>query len=581
MSSSTPSAIQKEPGPNDGREVEWQLACTDLASVRQWLADHGAIDGLVLEPRSTLQILDIYLDTDDWRIHRAGFALRIRSGSGKSQATLKSLKSASTAVADRRELNETLENSERESIRRLIGPVGQRIHALSGARALLPLFELRTSRQRYAIHREDEAHQLGEIALDESTISRPNGAPQTSMQRVEVEALTEAREPLQSLVKTLQRNCALETAIDSKFAHGLKSLGLVPEPAPEFAPTAVSASMTLVEVALANLRRQLSAWHLHEPGARLGDDPEELHDLRVAGRRLEATLRQFRSSLPAPFLRIRRTLKTVMRALGHTRDLDVALSELEMFRRKMPKSERDSVEPLKQHLMSERDQARARMLSVLDSIWVQKNLQELASLLAAPPATSQESSPELALNVSPELIRRRYRKLRKGADRLKSDSSTEAYHSVRGQLKKLRYTMEAVAVIYGKTADGMLRALRRWQEKLGVQQDADVASHRLKAIAGAPPKSIPPETLFLMGRLAEHYASVAARARKRYTKAYRKVRARWKKLRTTLEESAANDARKVPDAGPVIRNAGGPQSEQAPAIVTSRSQDRPSNDPSQ
>ena len=561
--------------------MEWQLACSDLASVRQWLADHGAVNGLVLEPRSTLQILDVYLDTDDWRIHRAGFALRIRSGSGKSQATLKSLKSASTAVADRRELNETLENSGRESIRQSIGPVGKRIHALSGARELLPLFELRTSRQRYAIHREDEAQQLGEIALDESVISPPNGAPQTSMQRVEVEALTEEHEPLQSLVKTLQRHCALETALDTKFAHGLKSLGIVPDPAQEFAPTAVSASMTMAEVALANLRRHLSAWHRHEPGARLGEDPEELHDLRVAGRRLEATLRQFRSSLPPPFLRIRRTLKTVMRALGQTRDLDVALIELERFRRKMPKSDRDSVEPLKQHLARERDQARARMLSILDSIWVQKNLQEFASLLTAPSATSEQSSPELALNVAPELIRRRYRKLRKGADCLKSDSSTDAYHAVRGQLKKLRYTLEAMAAIYGKTADGLLRSLRRWQEKLGVQQDADVASHRLKAIASASPKGIPPETLFLMGRLAEHYASVAARARKRYAKAYRKVRGRWKKLRTALEGSPANDARESSDAGPVIRNVGEPQSEQASAIATSRSQEPPSNDPTQ
>jgi len=572
--SSTPSALQQQPGPGDGREVEWQLACTDLASVRQWLSDHSAIDGLVLEPRSSLQILDIYLDTEDWRIHRAGFALRIRSSSGKSQATLKSLKSASTVVADRRELNEALESCERESIRQLIGPVGRRVHALSGARALLPLFELRTSRQRYAIHREDEPQQLGEIALDESVISRPNGAPQTSMLRVEVEALTDAHEPLHSLVKTLQRRCALETAIDTKFAHGLKSLGLVPESAPVFAPTAVSASMTMVEVALATLRRHLSAWHIHEPGARLGDDPEELHDLRVAGRRLEATLGQLRCSLPAPFLRIRRTLKTVMRALGQTRDLDVALAELEIFRRKMPKSDRDSVEPLKRHLVSERDQARARMLSVLDSIWVQKNLQELASLLASPPASARPPASELALTVSPQLIRRRYRKLRKRAELLRSDSSTEAYHAVRGRLKKLRYTLEAVAVIYGKPADGLLRALRRWQEKLGVQQDADVASRRLKAIASAPLKDIPPETLFLMGRLAEHYASNAARARKRHTKAYRAVRARWKKLRARLEDSAANDGQEPPCAGAADRTAGGSRSEQASAIVTSRPQER-------
>jgi len=85
----------------NGREVEWQLACTDLKSVRRWLADHGTIDGLVLEPRTTLQIFDTYLDTEDWRIHRAGFALRIRSGTGKPQATLKSLHSASAELADR------------------------------------------------------------------------------------------------------------------------------------------------------------------------------------------------------------------------------------------------------------------------------------------------------------------------------------------------------------------------------------------------------------------------------------------------------------------------------------------------
>jgi triphosphatase len=550
MSSGTPSARQLEPGQKDGREVEWQLACTDLGSVRRWLADHLTIDGLVLEPRSTLQIFDTYLDTDDWRIHRAGFALRIRSESGKSEATLKSLHSASAEVADRRELSETLENSESDSIRQSIGPVGTRVHAVSGAHALLPLFEVRTSRQRFSIRREDEAKQLGEIALDETVISRPHGEPQTSMQRVEVEALTEAHEPLQSLVKTLRGDCALEAASDTKYSQGLKSVGLAPGPAPEFAPTAVDASMSMVAVALANLRRYLSAWHVHEPGARLGDNPEELHDLRIAGRRLDAILRQFRSSLPASFLRLRPTLKKVLRALGDARDLDVALSELETFSRKLPQSDRESVEPLKQHLVLERGRARARMLSVLDSVSVQKDLQDLTSLLTTHSAASQPSSLELALNVAPELIRRRYRKVRKGADLLTTDSSMEAYHAVRGHVKKLRYALEAVAVLYGKPADEMLRAMRRWQEKLGVQQDAAVASRRLRALASAPPKGIPPKTLFLMGRLAEHYASAAVRARKLNAKGYRKVRGRWKRLRMKFEDSAVADAPKLPDSRP-------------------------------
>src|ERR1700733_3543436 len=243
MSSSNHSTVREEPRHKDGREVEWQLASTDLGSVRRWLADHGRIDGLLLEPRSTLQILDTYLDTDDWRIHRAGFALRIRSESGKAEATLKSLHSASTTVADRRELSEPLDNIESESIRQSSGPVGTRVHAVSGAHTLVPLFEVRTSRQRFAIHREDEAEQLGEIALDETVISRPQGEPQTSLQRVEVEALTPAREPLQLLVNALRTDCALEAASDTKYSQGLKSVGLAPGAIPEFAPTAVDASM--------------------------------------------------------------------------------------------------------------------------------------------------------------------------------------------------------------------------------------------------------------------------------------------------------------------------------------------------
>ena len=72
MSSITASAPPTKPRHKDGREVEWQLACTDLSSVRRWLSEHGTIDGLILEPRSTQQIFDTYLDTEDWRIHRAG-----------------------------------------------------------------------------------------------------------------------------------------------------------------------------------------------------------------------------------------------------------------------------------------------------------------------------------------------------------------------------------------------------------------------------------------------------------------------------------------------------------------------------
>jgi hypothetical protein len=53
-----------------------------------------------------------------------------------------------------------------------------------------------------------------------------------------------------------------------------------------------------------------------------------------------------------------------------------------------------------------------------------------------------------------------------------------------------------------------------------------------------------------MGRLAEHYASDALRARKVYAKGYRKMRRRWKKLRMKFAHSSIAEVPKTPDSGP-------------------------------
>jgi CHAD domain-containing protein len=129
------------------------------------------------------------------------------------------------------------------------------------------------------------------------------------------------------------------------------------------------------------------------------------------------------------------------------------------------------------------------------------------------------------------MLQKRYRSLRKAVDRLRVDVSAEARHALRGEVKKLRYALEAVGVIYGKPADAMLRSLRRLQERLGVQQDAAVAAQRLQTLAAAPPAGILPATVFLMGRLAEHHERSAARARGSEAGKRRRLRGRWKRLR--------------------------------------------------
>jgi triphosphatase len=532
------NSIESPPAARESREVEWQMAASDLGSVRRWLNGHAAIDGMSIEPCQPQQIHDVYLDTEDWRIFRAGYALRTRVNQGRNEVTLKSLQSVRRDVADRRELSEPLQSGELDALIRSTGPVATRVHAVAGGHSLRPLFEVRTRRQRFAVRSEAENEELAEIALDESVILRHDGETTASCQRVEVEVLGERRQkPLQKFVELLGADCGLERAPQSKYELGLTSVGLAPATAPQLAPVEVDRSMRASEAALARLRKLFTAWFTHEPGARLGDDPERLHDLRTATRRIDATLGLFADYLPATLVRSRQKVKSLLSVFGVVRDFDVQLEELARFSRQLDESDRGALEPLRRHLESERAKARSHMLRSLDSNSTRKWLDDSMTRLAQPSSSPASRNDALALAVAPGLLDGGFRKLQKAFRRLNKDSSWEDYHATRGRAKKLRYAIESVAPMYGKPAERMLRRIRRLQDELGNQQDAHVIEQRLLNLASAPAIDLPPRTLFLMGRFAQRCSGTGADARRRLGKKWRRVRGRrWKELRSQAHE---------------------------------------------
>jgi CHAD domain-containing protein len=288
-------------------------------------------------------------------------------------------------------------------------------------------------------------------------------------------------------------------------------------------------------VAMAELRRLLAAWHRHEPGARQGEDPEELHQLRVTARRIDATLALFKRQLPVALVRARKATKAVLRILGAARDLDVQLSELAHYCEKLGGEERAAADPLRELLEKESARARARMIRGLDAEPTRRWLETLGHATRAESGAANGADP--AMVVMPERVQRRFRKLRRSVRKLRPKSSMEEYHLVRRRAKQLRYATECGAPMFGKPADEMLKVLRRLQDKLGAHQDACMAQTRLAAVAADPASGLPPTTLFLMGRLAEHYAQVTGDTRRTLTRSWRKVRGkRWKALRTRLGE---------------------------------------------
>jgi CHAD domain-containing protein len=300
-------------------------------------------------------------------------------------------------------------------------------------------------------------------------------------------------------------------------------------------------------LAVSELRRLLAAWRRHEPGTRRGEDPEELHQLRVTVRRIDATLALFKHHLPEPLVRTRATAKSVLRALGVARDCDVQLMELAAYCAGAPESDRAAAEPLRERLEAERTRAHARLMRLLDAAPTQRWIEALTE------AGEGESSggADSALAVMPERVRRRFRKLRRTVRRLPANPSMEEYHDVRRRAKQLRYAIESGAAMFGKPAEDMLKALRRLQDQLGAHQDAHIASSRLAALAADPDNPLPPPTLFLMGRLAERQTEITAGVDKALSRSWRRVRGkRWKALRGRLGELSdrARAARRVPPA---------------------------------
>ena len=519
--SSKPSRT-KELSATDHQEIEWQFDATELGSVESWLGeyDSGSSD-LVVAPGATVEITDTYYDTDDWRFYRAGYALRVRNSDGEVEATMKSLTPAEGSLRRRREISEPVEDDRLATLMKAPGAVGGRSRALVGGREMRPLFTLETRRQGFALLLEGSTNgniRIGEISLDASEI--PLGEETPRLARIEVEAtLGKAPSPdLHGFVDEMQSALELAPASISKYETGLYASGLNPEGDSELGPTHIDPSMSLGEVAFAVLRRQFAEMQDHEPGTRLGEDPEELHDMRVPTRRMRAAMKVFQRALPERASWLREELRWVAHALGDVRDLDVQIERFQAWKEEADEDSSGFLDRLLTITHKRRAEARKNMLEVLDSVRYERLLSSFAEMLRLGPAAELEPAQangnarasEPVTAAAPALISRRYRKWRKAARRLDETSSPEAFHDVRKKGKRLRYTLEFVSEVYGKPVKKLVKPLKALQDDLGDHQDAIVAARYLRELGTTTAEArVPRGVAFTMGVYSERCAREA------------------------------------------------------------------------
>jgi triphosphatase len=537
----------------DHEEIEWQLDADELALVEKWLEEQPSAAGVAVVPGWASELSDVYYDTEDWRLYRAGYAMRVRRDNESAEATMKALAPAEGGLRRRREISEPLEGV--ETPKGIPGPVGERARRVAGSADLRPLFEVSTRRRTYALltetpssgeivedtsgtirqkNSEEDAIVLAEIALDESEIFA-NGGASTHLSRVEVEVGSDdaIHDGVGDFVEVLREALKLRPTGTSKFKTGLSVAGLSPEVAPDLGPTQIEATQSAGEVAFAILRRHFAAMLAHEPGVRLGEDPEELHDMRVATRRLRAALKLYSDFLPKRSERYERDLRWVAGALGEVRDLDVHLERLS----EESSTHGEVLEEVVSLLRERRVEARRGMLEALDS----NRYERLVASFSATVRRGRSPTPTSPiLEAAPDLLRRRYKKVRKAANTLSEDSPPEHFHELRKKGKRLRYALEPLQEIYGKPAKKMVKLLKNMQDDLGDHQDLIVASGLMEELGVAGDR--PPQAAFSMGSMVERYGREASEIRAGFLRSKPlhtlKDGKEWKKVRKKLEKRA-------------------------------------------
>ena len=279
-------------------------------------------------------------------------------------------------------------------------------------------------------------------------------------------------------------------------------------------------SATPVDRVLATLRAQLEAIRAHDPGTRLGEDPEELHRMRVAVRRLRAVMRAARPMFaPRPINALREELAWLGAALGGRRDLDVMREHFRGELGKLERQDRGAGRALLRRLEKGGVRSREELLAALDSPRYLMLLDRVEETISHPPVVDADVS--LA-----DVAARAWTKLRKAVKSLPETPADADLHMVRIKAKRARFAAELAVPAVGHAAERFVDRVKKLQDVLGEHQDAAVAEARLRELAG---ESLGSRAGFVAGLLVERQHARRQAARAAFPECWREVQRRGRK----------------------------------------------------
>ena len=443
-------------------EIELKLALPE--SAQRLLLRHPLLKRA--KSRDSGRLINLYYDTPSLELHRAGIALRLRRQGGQWLQTVKCAGVSVAGLSSRPEWEDPYGGEfdfsavDDETVRR-------RLERLRERGRLAPVFETNFLRTTWRMEPEPGVALL--LALDRGWTAA--AGRREAISEIEIEIATGEARHVFDLARQIAESIPLAPAPFSKAERGYRLFrgdALAPAKAGE---VALAANLSPLEgfrriafACLDHLQRN------HE-GAATSDDPEYIHQMRVATRRLRAALRLFKPLLPpALAATLLPPLRERMALLGAARDMDVLLSEIAA-----PVMNSLAGEPRLAALVGvvteHRHRQRQEAVRDLRSARFGQFMLLAGELLHRPPFDASAVGGTESLATFADV---RVRKLRKKVRRLAQAANTDdpaSLHALRIGIKRLRYALEFFAPLARRKLAKTLDRLTRLQDTLGQIND--------------------------------------------------------------------------------------------------------------
>ena len=477
--------------PSGHREIERKFRVADEFTIPD-LAALGVVPQA--NPKPAFDMTAVYHDTESLSLFRWRTTLRRREG-GPDEGWHLKLPVAGVDEGTRDEMHMPLS----------AGPIGvvpaslaDVIAPLTRGDDLAPQLTVRSHRSPQLLC-DSTGRPLLELVDDRVTAVNVDDVVISAFREIEVEVLDAddpaAHELLASVVQALIAAGA-EPGSVSKAASALGPRAAEPADVPELPlPKEGGFAADLIRSTMSTHVRHFM---LADVAVRR-DLPDSVHQMRVAARRLRSVLKTFGPLIDPEWAGIlREELGWIASELGAIRDTEVLMVRLEEDSALLGDPDADAASELIDRRLRQRlDVARSGALAALRSdrhTWL---IEDLITATATPRLLDAAYQPvEAAL---PLLVHQAWRSLQKSVARLQIDGPADEWHRARIKAKQARYTVEAVAPVFGKRAARLARDLGEVTDVLGEHHDASVAQIVLRELAPAAEGP----AAFALGRLHE------------------------------------------------------------------------------